>query len=96
MTFEELRGIENLKVYAVKEDGTKVDCNAERDGDYLIFTSVAGCGKYVIVEEIPEVSENPAGWIASVSVFGILAAAAIAVAIVIFIKKRNEKEEENA
>ena len=93
---EELRGIENLKVYAVKEDGTKVDCNAERDGDYLIFTSVAGCGKYVIVEEIPEVSENPAGWIASVSVFGILAAAAIAVAIVIFIKKRNEKEEENA
>jgi len=93
---EELRGIGNLNVYAVKEDGTKVDCNAQREGDYLIFTSVEGCGKYVIVEEIPEESENAAGWIATVSIFGVLAAAAIAVAIVIFIKKRNGKEEENA
>ena len=86
---EDLKDLEDLKVFFIDEKGNAVDVNAERkeiDGkDTFVFTAAHGSGSYVIAEKAPGA---PAGLVAGV-VIGAVAAAGMAVACgVVFKKKR--------
>ncbi len=89
---EELRAEENLKVYYVDDEGNVTDMNATREGDYMVF-EVEHLSTYVITMPAEVAPEAPAaggngGWIAGVSIGGIVAVALVVAVIVIFLKKR--------
>ena len=51
---EEYRGLENLTVYHIADDGTKEEIeNVTKDGNYLVFTAYS-FSPYIIAYELPE------------------------------------------
>lgn len=79
---EEYRDYDNLRVFGYDSDGKLTDLNAERDGDYLVF-STYGLSDFFVVTPT-----DYTGWIIGVVVGAVVVLALAAGLVVMIVKKR--------
>lgn len=79
---EKYRDYDNLRVYGYDSDGKLTDMNAERDGDYLVF-STNGLSDFFVVTPT-----DYKGWI--IGVVGAVVVLTLAAGLVVMIVKKRE------